>query len=197
MYKTYACLCSSSCSIDSIFDKIKPTQFRPNKISLTRWQPSISPKLYTAHLFASLCTFIHSNVFKNMPKIVGQQLKTDLGPLKIYFGILHFLWKGRRKKGGKSMIVYHCIVEFYIDFQAIQTDDVFRNRNCFIFLGAKIKSNIDYESALYGSFQKLKRNYISIFLCSSSNPAYLSGPGWLADRWLSINVGKICRLISV
>ena len=112
-------------------------------------------------------------------------MKTDLGPLKIYFGILHFLWKRRRKKGGKSMIVYHCIVEFYIDFQAIQTDVVFRNRNCFIFLGAKIKSNIDYESALYGSFQKLKRNYISIFLCSSSNPAYLPVWPWLIGRSLA------------
>ena len=46
----------------------------------------------------------------------------------------------------------------------------------------KIKSNIDYESALYGSFPKLKRNYISIFLCSSGavmlpEAAYLSSPG--------------------
>ena len=137
MYKTYACLCSSSCSIDSIFDKIKPTQFRTNKISLTRWQPSISPKLYIAHLFASLCTFFHSDVFGNTPKIVEQQLKTDLRPLKLYFGILHFLWKGTRKKGGKSMIVYNCIVECYIDLQAIQTDVVFRNMNCFISLGAQ------------------------------------------------------------
>ena len=46
-----------------------------------------------------------------MPKIVEQQLKIDLGPLKIYFRILHFCEKEEGKKGGKTMILYNCIVE--------------------------------------------------------------------------------------
>ena len=50
-----------------------------------------------------------------MPKIVEQQLKTDLGPLKIYFEILHFCGKEEWEIGGKSMILYNCIVECYID----------------------------------------------------------------------------------
>ena len=115
--------------------------------------------------------------FRKYAKNCRAAIENRSGTTENIFWNFTFCVERKKEKRWKIYDCISCIVEFYIDFQAIQTDDVFRNRNCFIFLGAKIKSNIDYESALYGSFQKLKRNYISIFLCSSSNPAYLSGPG--------------------